>query len=174
MKQIKVAMRYILLLPVAILFLFSSCEYDSGVSEAFTKYRFKEGVTSITIPGWVIGLASRMGDVDKEERELLRSIDKVRILTIEDNDLNARTNFHKEFYRSVSQNPELEELLVVRNDNEQVTIFGKASDKSIDELIILVGGDDNVMVYVKGKFRPEMLSDLINTNSRNGFLSLQN
>lgn len=167
-------MRHILLLPVAILFFLTSCEYDSGVSEAFTKYRFKEGVTSITVPGWVIGLASRMGDLEKEERELLRNIDKVRILTIDDNHLNARTNFHKEFYYAVSQNPELEELLVVRNDNEQLTIFGKASEKSIDELLILVGGNDNAMVYVKGRFRPEMISDLINKNSHNGLLSWKN
>lgn len=174
MKQIKIAMRHLLLLPVLILFLFSSCEYDRGVSEAFTKYRYKDGVTSITVPGWVIGLASRMGDLEKEERELLRNIDKVRVLTIEDNDLNARSNFHKEFYHLVSQNPEMEELLVVRNEHEQVTIFGKATEKSIDELLILVGGDDNVMVYVKGRFRPEMLSDLINKNSHNSFLSWQN
>jgi hypothetical protein len=167
-------MNKLLVLPVVVFLIFSSCEYDSGVSEAFTKYRFKEGVTSITIPGWVIGLASNLGDLQKEERELLRCIDKVRILTIEDNDLNARTNFHKEFYRSISQNPELEELLVVRDGDEQVTIFGKASEKSIDELLILVGGDDNVMIYVKGRLKPELVSDLINNKSHQGFMSWKN
>jgi hypothetical protein len=167
-------MNKLLVLPVVVFLIFSSCEYESGVSEAFTKYRFKEGVTSITIPGWVIGLASNFGDLQKEERELLRCIDKVRILTIEDNDLNARTNFHKEFYRSISQNPELEELLVVRDGDEQVTIFGKASEKSIDELLILVGGDDNAMIYVKGRLKPELVSDLINNGSHQGFLSWKN
>jgi hypothetical protein len=167
-------MNKLLVLPVVVFLIFSSCEYDSGVSEAFTKYRFKEGVTSITIPGWVIGLASNLGDLQKEERELLRCIDKVRILTIEDNDLNARTNFHKEFYRSISQNPELEELLVVRDGDEQVTIFGKASEKSIDELLILVGGDDNTMIYVKGRLKPELVSDLINNKSHQGFMSWKN
>jgi hypothetical protein len=167
-------MNKLLVLPVVVFLIFSSCEYDSGVSEAFTKYRFKEGVTSITIPGWVIGLASNLGDLQKEERELLRCIDKVRILTIEDNDLNARTNFHKEFYRSISQNPELEELLVVRDGDEQVTIFGKASEKSINELLILVGGDDNAMIYVKGRLKPELVSDLINNKSHQGFMSWKN
>ncbi len=167
-------MKRFLFLPVVILFLFSSCESDSGMSAAIAKYRFKDGVTSITVPGWVIGIASRWGDLEKEERELLRSIDKVRILTIEDNDLNARSNFHREFYQSIRQNPDMEELMVVRNENEQVTIFGKASEKSIDELLILVSGDDNAMVYVKGKIKPEMLSDLINNNQHNNFLSWQN
>ena len=167
-------MRQFVLLSVGLVLLFSSCAYDSGVSEAFTKYRFKDGVTSFTIPGWVIGLAARMGDLEYEERELLRSIQKVRVLTIEDNSLNARTNFHNEFYNRVSQNPEMEELMVVRSDQEQVTIFGKASEKTIDELLILVGGSDNAIVYVKGKFDVELLSELIQKDSHNTFMSWKN
>lgn len=167
-------MKRLLLLPVAILFLFSSCENDSGMSKAIAKYKFEDGVTSITVPGWVIGIASRWGDLENEERELLRSIDKVKILTIENIELNARSNFHKEFYQSISKNPDLEELMVVRNKNEQVTIFGKTSEKSIDELLILVSGCDNAMVYIKGRIKPEMLSDLINKNQHNSFLSWQN
>ncbi len=167
-------MKKLLLLPVAILFLFTSCESDNGMSKAVAKYRFKDGVTAITVPGWVIGIASRWGDLEKEERELLRSIDKVRILTIDDNELNAKSNFHREFYQAISQNPDLEELMVVRSENEQVTIFGKASEKSIDELLILVSGNDNAMIYVKGRIKPEMLSDMINKDQQNSFFSWHN
>ena len=84
------------LLPIlfASIFIFSSCSYDRGVSEAFMKYRFKEGVTTITVPGWVIGLASNFADLEKEEQEILQSIDKFRVLAVEDDDLNSRINLH--------------------------------------------------------------------------------
>ncbi len=167
-------MKRIYLIPILSLFLFVSCEYESGVSKAFTKYRFKDGVTTITVPGWLIHSAAMWGDIEKEERELLRSIDKVRILTIEDKDLNARSNLHNEFYRTIRENSELEELMVVRNDHEQVTIFGKANDDSIEEMLILVGGDDNAMVYVKGRLKPKLFSGFMDKNSQNGFLSFKN
>lgn len=167
-------MKRLLFLPAVILFLFSSCEHDNGMSEAVAKYRFKDGVTSFSVPGWVISIASRWGDLEKEERELLRSIDKVKILTIEDNELNAKSNFHREFYHTISKNPDLEELMVVRNENEQVTIFGKASEKSIEEMLILVSGNENAMVYIKGRIKPEMLSGLVNKDQYHNFLSWQN
>jgi hypothetical protein len=167
-------MKKTVLFSVLILFLFSACEYESGVSEAFTKYRFKDGVTTITVPGWVIRLAARWGDLDKNERELLQSIDKVKILSIEDIDLNARSNLHKEFYNVIRENSEMEELMVVRDGNDQVTIFGVADEKSIKELLILVGGEDNAMVYVKGRLKPEMISRFMDEDSQRGFLSLKN
>lgn len=167
-------MKRFLLLPVLFLFLFTSCEYDTGVSEAFTKYRFKDGVTTITVPGWLIHSAAMWGDLEREERDLLRSIDKVKVLTIEDKELNARSNLHKEFYETVHERGDLEELLVVRDGNEQVTIFGKADEESIEEMLILVGGDDNAIIYLKGRLKPELIANFMDENSQNGFLSLRN
>jgi len=166
-------MKRLFLFPVLFIFLFSSCEYETGVSEAFTKYRFKDGVTTITVPGWLIHSAAMWGDLDREERDLLRSIDKVKILTIEDKELNERSNLHKEFYETVRKRGDLEELLVVRDGNEQVTIFGKADEDSIEEMLILVGGNDNAIIYLKGRLKPEMITNLMDKDSQNGFLSFR-
>ncbi len=167
-------MKRIYLFSILFVFLFSACEYESGVTEAFSKYRYKEGVTTITVPGWAIRLAARWGDLDRNERELLQSIDKVKILAIEDQDLNAKSNLHKEFYSTVRENSEMEELMVVRDGNDQLTIFGIADEKSIKELLILIGGDDNAMVYVKGRLKPELISRFMNENPQKGFLSFKN
>src|SRR5690554_3663245 len=131
------------LFSVLILFLFTACENKSGVSEVFKKYSHKSGVNTVTIPGWAIRLAARWGDLNKDERELLRSIDKVKVLSVENQDLNARTNLHKEFYNTINENDELEELMAVRDGSDQVTVFGIADNESIKDLLILVGGDDN-------------------------------
>lgn len=167
-------MKKFIVLPIVLFFLLSSCKYDHSTSEAFARYRHHEGVTSVTVPGWLIGVAARMGDLEKEERALLRSLSKVSVMTIDNKDLNKTVNFHAEFYHIVAQNPELEELLKVNNDNEQVTIFGKGNEKVFDELYILIGGNDNAIVHIKGKLKAEMLSDLVNSGSENGFLSWNN
>ena len=164
--------RNLLIIGVALLVLTSCSGYDPGISEAFMKYRLKEGVTTVTVPGWVIGMAERFGDLDKEELEILNSIDKVRVLSVEDNDLNARIDLHEEFYDRINRNHNFEELLVVHEDDENVTIFGKMDENVIKEMVILVGGDDNVLVYLKGEIKPELLNDKIDMSHPDKFLSL--
>jgi len=166
-------MRNLALLSIVILLVATSCSYEPGVSEAFTKYRFKDGVTTITVPGWVISLAVNFGDLDESEREILDSIDKVKVMSIENDDLNARIDLHKEFYQYINKKNDYEELLSVRDDSESVTIFGRMDESVIKEMVILVGGDDNAMIYLKGEIRPELINDKVNFSDPEKFLSLK-
>ena len=156
---------------ISALLLFTSCSYEPGVSEAFTKYRFKDGVTTITVPGWVISLASGFADLEESEREILDCIDKVRVIAIDDHDLNARVDLHREFYNKINKKGNYEELLVVREENESVTVFGKMDENVIKEMVLLVGGENNALVYVKGEIKPELLNDKIDLTDPDKFLS---
>ena len=165
-------MKRIFLILAASAFLFSSCNTNPGVSKAFSKYSHEDGVTSITVPGWLISIAGKIGDLNKTERELLQSIDKVKVLAIENDELNARINLHDEFHSHINRNNDYEELLTVRDDGENVTIFGKMDKEVITEMVILVGGDENVMVYLKGELKPELLNNTIDLSKPDKFLSL--
>lgn len=151
----------------------SSCSYEPEVSEAYTKYRFKDGVTTITVPGWVIHLAANFADLDDSERDLLESIDKVQVIAVEDDDLNQRINLHEEFYDRISKKEKYEELMVVRDENESVTIFGVMEDNVISEMLILVGGDDNAIVYLKGEISPDLLNNKIDLTDSEKLISLK-
>ena len=166
-------------MKIHLLFLFvivltlTSCEYNPGVSEAFTKYRFKEGVTTITVPGWVIGIAANFGDLEENEREFLSSIHKVRVLVVENDELNSRINLHREFSEKINRNNDFEELMTVRDENEDVTIFGKIQENVISEMVVLVGGDDNALVYIRGEIDPKLISDIANKKEKDRFLSFK-
>lgn len=155
------------------LFLFTSCDENPGISSAFMKYSHKSGVTTIIVPGWAIGLVSAFGDLDKEEKEILDCIDNVKVLTIDDNDLNARVNLHREFYSKINADHYFEELLVVRDNDEEITVFGRMNKNVITDLIILVGGDDNVLVSVKGEIKPELINNEIRKNNHADFFSIK-
>lgn len=135
--------------------------------------RTKKGVTSITVPGWLISLGAKFGDLSKEERELLDCVDKVKVLAIENDDLNSRINLHKEFHLEINKNKEYEELLTVRDKNENVTIFAKMDENVIEEIVILVGGDENVMVYLKGEIKPEQINNIVDLSNPDKFLSFK-
>jgi hypothetical protein len=166
-------MKTILLLLIVTLFICSSCEYTPGVSEAFMKYRFRDGVTTITIPGWVIGIAANFGEIDSDERELLQSIDKVRVLVVEDEETNSNINLHNEFSTKINKNHDYEELLTVRDENEDVTIFGKMDEDVITEMVVLVGGDDNALIYVRGELDPKMLKENFQLSDKDKLLGMK-
>ena len=163
-----------------ILFLFAfalilmSCSENPEVSSAYNKYRLKDGVVTVSVPGWVVHLAAKFGDLDKPERELLESIDRVKVIAVDDPDLNREIDLHQEFYARISENGNYEELMAVRDDDENVTIFGVMEDDVIKEMLILVGGnDDNALVYIKGHISPDILNDQIDIGNPDKFLSLK-
>jgi hypothetical protein len=164
-------MKKLSILFVAILLVSTSCSYTPGVSEAFTKYRFKDGVTTVTVPGWALNLAAGFADLEESEQEILESIDLVKVIAIDDDDLNARTNLHKEFYEKINKKGNYEELLVVREKSESITIFGRMDKDIIHEMLILVGGDDNAMVYIQGEISPDLLNGKIDLTKPDKLLS---
>lgn len=165
--------RHILSILVLAL-VFASCSDSSEVSEAYNKYRLKNGVTTVSVPGWLIHLAAGIADLEESEKELLESIDRVKVIAVDDAKLNAEINLHEEFYSKISENNNYEELLVVRDDDESVTIFGIMDEKVIKEMLILVGGsDDNALVYIKGNISPDILNDQIDLSEPDRFLSLK-
>lgn len=161
------------LIPIfaGLFMLATSCVTDSGIPEAFLKYSHRQGVTSITVPGWVISLAARFGDLSAEERDLLESIDKAKVLSVEDRELNAQVNFYDEFRNKINRSGKYEELLTVNDDNESVTVFGVLEDDVIREMVVLVGGDENALVYVRGEISPQLISKAIGQHHSGQLLS---
>ncbi len=167
-------MRKHILTVLVLALVLASCSDSSEVSEAYSKYRLKDGVTTVSVPGWLIHLAAGIADFEESEKELLESIDRVKVIAVDDPELNAEINLHEEFYSKIRENNNYEELLVVRDDHESVTIFGIIDEKVIKEMLILVGGsDDNALVYIKGNISPDILNDQIDLSEPDRFLSLK-
>jgi hypothetical protein len=158
---------YLFIFSVSILF---SCATNSGVSDAFSKYSGEDGVTTVTVPGWAIKLAGRFAELDEEERYFLQSIDKIKVLTIEDESLNSTVNFHDEFYNKINARNKLDMLVQVRDQGEDITILGKINEEELTELIILVSGEENTMVYLKGSINLDELKQLIAKSDLNAGL----
>jgi len=154
-------MRTIILLSSILIFSILSCTTNRGVNQAFHKYGSEEGVTVITVPGWLIRLGSNIGDMDESERDLVRSIKKVKILTVQNSELNERINLHEEFIHSINSKQDYEQLVNIKDKQDDVSIIGKFDGDVIKELIVLVGGSDNVIVYLKGKFDPALLKNMV-------------
>jgi len=125
----------------------------------YYQYKGEEGVVALRIPGFVMKLAGAIGDLDQEERTLLRSLRSVTVLTIDDPQLYPGVNFTEEIHLSFTDEP-YRLLMEVHDEDEDVIIAAREKNGKVRDLIVVIGGDDNVLVHVRGRMDCDLLENL--------------
>ena len=131
----------------------------AGFDRLYYQYKGEEGVVALKIPGFVMKLAGSIADLDKEERALLRSLRSVTVLTIEEEHLYPDVNFAEEINLS-KMNNNYRLLMEVHDGNEDVIIAAREKNGKLRDLIVIVGGNDNVLVHVRGRMESDLLENL--------------
>jgi len=112
---------------------------------------------ALRVPGIVMRLAASLGDLDREEKALLRSMRSVTVLTIEDSYRYPGLNFTEE----IRLNGDHYQLLMeVHDQDEDVLIAAREKNGKVRDLIVVVGGDENVLVHVRGRMESDLLENL--------------
>ena len=129
----------------------------AGFDRLYYQYKGEEGVVALRVPGFVMRLAGAIGDLDRAERELLRSLKSVTVLTIEESYLYPGVNFTEDINL---RNDQYQLLMEVHEENEDVLIAAREKNGKIRDLIVVVGGDENVLVHVRGRMESDLLENL--------------
>ena len=129
----------------------------AGFDRLYYQYKGEEGVVALKVPGFVMRLAASIGDMDQEEKALLRSMRSVTVLTIEDSYLYPGVNFTEDIKLKGDR---YKLLLEVHDGNEDVIIAAREKNGKVRDLIVVVGGDDNVLVHVRGRMESDLLANL--------------
>src|SRR6056297_1017521 len=129
------------------------------VESIYHKYKGEEGVVSVYLPGFLMRFAGAIADLENEERQLLRSIRSLRVLTIEDTDRYPHANFVTEA-RFRTPPAGYHSLVEVNSEGEHVRILVREKRGRIRDLLILVGGDDNTLVHIRGRMHVDLLNAL--------------
>ena len=134
---------------------------NKSVDRVFRKYAHRKGVTSVSVPRILLSIGRAfMTDMDAEEKRMLKTIHKLKVLTIEDEALNAKTDFYAEMSQTLKKN-NFKEMMTVKSDGQTVKMVAHEKRGRIDRLILVVGGEENVLVSIKGKMKYSDLSKLI-------------
>lgn len=131
----------------------------AGFNNLYYDYKGEEGVLALKIPGFVMKLAGSFADLDGPERELLRSLKSVTVLTIEESHLYPDVNFTEEVDLS-DMGGGYHMMLEVHDGDEDVIIAVREKKGKIRDLIVVVGGGDNVLVHVRGRMESDLLENL--------------
>jgi len=150
-------MRKVFLIVLTIAFPAFLVAQNSAVDKLFSKYKGKEGITTVQISPELFQVVKALEIEDVEDHDIpFDKIGSVKILTIEDEDQWKDVNFYDEIKNDLDVS-NFAEVLTVDDGGETVRMWMKADNAKVSEFLLIVGGDDNVLIYITGNFN---LNDL--------------
>ncbi|TKG96932.1 DUF4252 domain-containing protein [Puteibacter caeruleilacunae] len=169
-------MKKIIILIIAILPLVGLAQ-NSPIDKLFDKYAGTDGITSVNISGKLLSLAAQFESEDKEAQDLMQSISGIRILAVDNEELNKELNFYKDlekanFFKDAKGKYEL--LMDVNEANDKVKFFIREnSNGRMSELLLIVGGSDNALISIRGNISMESIAKLGNGMNISGLEHLK-
>lgn len=148
-----------LLIAVAVLPL-GLVAQNSAVDKLFNKYKGREGVTTVMISPELFQILEGMEIEDLETGDLpLDKVNSVKILTIEDGEAFPGVNFYDEIKKDLDLD-DFAEVMTVDDGGEVVRMWMKVDKKTMSEFLLIVGGDDNVLIHITGSFNMNDVEEL--------------
>jgi len=147
----KIILIIAVLLPLAVL------AQKTPVDKLFEKYANQKGFTTVNISGKLLGFASQIETGDKATSNMLSGLNGIRVLTVENEELNKTINFYEELEKDgFFKNNGYEVLMEVTEPDEVVRFLAKdAGNGKISDLLLIVGGNDNALISISGVINPE-------------------
>lgn len=106
-------------------------------------------VTRIHLPPLLMRMASWIVD-DDEARHIIKNVNCLYLLASEDKEFSRQSDFPTTIVRKL-KGKDFEEMLVVNDRGEKVTILLRETKRNRKELVIAVDGDEDVVLYLRGK-----------------------
>ena len=131
---------------ILILFFGVTFAQESPVDRLFEKYSGKEGYTSIFISEYMFTLFSSINTDNPEFENAVKGISGIKILTTE---TSKGVDFHREIMRDLPSK-DYKELMIIREEGQNLTFLIKESKGKVIELLLVVGGGDNVLISIRG------------------------
>ena len=128
----------------------SSFAQRNPIDAMFDKYAGSEGITTVYISSKMFSMMAGVDLDDDELEDVINNLKSIRILTVDDPELNNKLNFFRELEKNLNING-YEELMVVKESDKDLKFLVKEKGKRIDELLMIGGGPgQNVLISIKG------------------------
>ena len=115
-----------LVLMIAIMLPIAVFAQKTPVDKLFEKYANQKGFTTVNISGKLLAFASQMDTGDEATSEMLSGLSGIRVLTVEDPELNKTLDFYAELEKEgFFKNNNYEVLMEVTEPNEVVRFLAR-------------------------------------------------
>lgn len=134
----------------------------SPVDKLFEKYANQKGFTTVNISGKLLGFAGKLDTGDPGTSKMLANLTGIRILSIDDKQVTGKLDFYEELEKEgFFKNNNYESLMDVTESNQVVRFYAQdAGGGKFSELLLVVGGEDNSLISIRGLIDPENISKI--------------
>ena len=133
---------------------------ESSVDKVFDKYSGKDGYTTVFISSFMFNMLNSLETDDPEFDEFKKAtagIQSIKILTQDGGDSEA---FGKELLEMLPRS-EYQEMMVVKDQDEDVLFLAREEDGKITEFLLIVSGDgDDALIAIQGDIDLESISKI--------------
>ncbi len=120
---------------------------QKSIDELFRKYAESDGFVTVTVNGNLLKLA-HVFENDKDHDGLPGEINQIRILAQEDENMKI-DNFYDFVIKDINVS-DYEEFMRVKEKNQDLRMLVKTDGKKFNEFLLIAGGEDNVLIQIKG------------------------
>lgn len=148
----------LLALTVALFFSVMGFAQNDAINAFFKQYETNEKFTLVSISPKMFKMMTKVkwDDVEPKVKTLISNLTSFRLIATEENCLQYYNEAIKKFNFT-----SYEEILTVRDKNENVRFFTKENGNIISELVMLVGGKDNfVLMCLTGNIDLDSIGQL--------------
>jgi len=144
------------------------------VNKLFEKYAGKDGFTTVYISKNLFKMVGEMNLDDPDVDGLVDKLETIKILASDCEFINENgLNFYEEIMDELPIE-EYEELLVVKEKDQDVKFLSKEKNGIITELLLIVGGtDNNALISITGNIDLKYISKLASSMKGTGMEYLE-
>ena len=134
----------ILVLLVSMSFAYGQRSIDA----LFEKYSGNEGFVTLTINGNLLNIFKSC-DKERSQDQWPAKVTEIRILAQDNEDLKVE-NFYDKVMKDINLR-DYEEFMRVKDSDQDLRMLVRTDGDVIKEFLLVAGGEDNVIIQVKGK-----------------------
>ena len=170
MKTNRVIINAFILIMISL----SAFSQRNPVDKLFEKYGGKDGFTTVFISSKMFSMFSDMEAGDDDINKMIKNIESIKILTTDDESLlDPGINFYKEIMNELSLD-EYEELMVVKEKDQDIKFLVKEKEDIIVELLLVIGGKgNNTLISIRGIIDLKSISKLSKSMNIEGLEKLE-
>lgn len=141
----------------ALILLLATNSMAQTATDIFNEFKDKPNVQFLSLPKTLMSLAAN-GVEDDNKKELLKRMDSIVILSIEDDD-----QLVKQFEKKVKNLSKkgYEQMVNSNDDGEKAQILVKTKGDAITEMLVIsIEDNECALVQICGNIRPQDVNDL--------------
>jgi len=133
---------------------------NNAIKKYFQKYEDKESFTSVYVSEYMFSLFADIDMEDAEDKEVVQILEGLKSLQVLTTGENGK-QYYEEAIGLINQK-EYKILMKVKDGNNNIRFLIKKDGNTIKELLLLVGGDDFVLLSIVGEINLKKISKLAN------------